>query len=54
MNKFLAYLSSYDYFGHSIVYTFNKKNDNIYRTSFGGLISVILRMGMITYVGLLL
>jgi hypothetical protein len=54
MSSFLTYLSSYDYFGHYIVLTFNKNYDNVHRTVFGGILSILMRFGMIGYIGLLL
>ncbi len=54
MNSFLSHLTSYDYFGHYIVFTFNKKEDNVHRTVFGGILSIFMRFGMVGYIALLL
>jgi hypothetical protein len=49
MKKVLEYIKSFDYFGHQIVFVFNKKQDNVHRTFFGGLVSFILKLMVITY-----
>ena len=54
MDKFIKHISGYDYFGHCVVFTFNQQSSNIHKTFLGGLISLILRFGMITYIGLLI
>ena len=54
MNSFLSHLTSYDYFGHYIVFTFNKKEDNVHRTVFGGILSILMRIGMVGNIALLL
>jgi hypothetical protein len=54
MNSFLNHLSSYDYFGHNVVFTFNKNEDNVHRTVFGGILSIVMRFGMVGYIALLL
>ena len=43
-----------DYFGESIVLTFNKKSDNVHRTVLGGAVSIIIKILMFVYVVLLL
>ena len=54
MSSFLNHLSSYDYFGHYVVFTFNKNEDNVHRTVFGGILSILMRFGMVGYIALLL
>lgn len=54
MEKLLTQISSYDYFGHYVVYTFNKKVDNVHKTAFGGFISILMNITMLVYVFFLL
>ena len=54
MEKFLKFISSFDYFGHYVVYTFNKQGDNVHRTSFGGFVSILMNIVMVVYVVFLL
>ena len=54
MEKALKHISSYDYFGHYVVYTFNKQADNVHRTVFGGFVSLMMNCVMIVYVAFLL
>lgn len=44
------FIKSHDYFGESIVFTFNKEQDNVHRTLFGGVVSLVIKILMFVYV----
>jgi Ca2+/H+ antiporter len=54
MEKLLKLISSYDYFGHYVVFSFNKQVDNVHRTAFGGFVSILMNIVMLVYVVFLL
>ena len=46
-------IKSQDYFGETIVFTFNKEEDNVHRTVFGGAVSLVIKFLMLVYVAYL-
>ena len=46
-------IKSQDYFGETIVFTFNKEEDNVHRTIFGGAVSLVIKFLMLVYVAYL-
>lgn len=46
-------IKSQDYFGETIVFTFNKEEDNVHRTVFGGIVSLMIKFLMLVYVAYL-
>ena len=47
-------IKSQDYFGETIVFTFNKHEDNVHRTVLGGLVSLVIKLLMFVYVAFLI
>ena len=53
MRSIVNLIKSQDYFGETIVFTFNKEEDNVHRTIFGGAVSLVIKFLMLVYVAYL-